>query len=274
MTEVRARIRGTLDSFRGLTRSREAVVAAPRSLLGEFAYRRLETRRLGEARAAATLPRPLNAALRSEDEVRDAVAALDRLRLRARYDHPLKVWDGYRFFAFLAQRLEVDAKILDLGSGFLSNVLDWLALYGYRDLWATDVLFAAPRIKGGVHYLGEDMRRTHFEEATFDAVMAQSALEHGNAPADFLREADRLCRSGGYLLVSTDFWPEKVDTRDVRMYGVPWTIFSSEELQDLLDQARGLGFTPVEPVDLRVGAPLVTSLGRRYTFVFVALQKA
>lgn len=246
----------------------------PRVFLFEDAiYGSLVERRLEDARRIVPLPDPQGGALASHDEVVAAERTARALRLRYLYDDPFKVWDGVRMFSFLVHRLAADAAILDFGSGPHSNVLRWLELYGFRQLKAVDVIFSRSIRRGAIEYSGDDVHRTHFPDGSFDAAIAQSVLEHGVNTGRFFDEARRVLAPRGYLLISTDFWPEKVDTGDARMYGSAWTIFSEDEIRRVFQDAETAGFRLAGDVDLRVGKPLLDVLGKRYTFLFFGLQR-
>jgi hypothetical protein len=78
-------------------------------------------------------------------------------------------------------------------------------------------------------------------------------------------------------LFSTDYWPEKLDTSDTPLFGLPWTIFSAAEISALVDHAAKYGLAPVgEPRAAlrRVSQPPIDFGGRRYTFLYGALIKA
>ena len=207
------------------------------ALLGRLADRDADRAR----RLAAP---PANAAMKSEAEIEAARALLRRLGLRYKFDHPSKVWDGVRFLSFLLHRVEPGEPVLDFGCGVHANVLRWLELYGYRRLWAIDTLFARPVRRGAIFYSGDDVHRTRFADGRFAAAICQSVVEHGVELPRFFAEARRVIRPGGYLLLSTDYWPEKVDTDGETMYGLRWTIFSRREIDELRETARRAGFTP------------------------------
>lgn len=214
---------------------------------------------------------PANAALKSEAEIEAARALLRRLGLRHRFDHPTKVWDGVRFFSFLLHRVAPSEAVLDFGCGVHANVLRWLEIYGYRRLWAVDTLFRRPVRRGAIRYSGDDVHRTRFADGSFAAAVCQSVVEHGVDLPRFFAEARRVIRPGGFLLLSTDYWPEKVDTAGETMYGLPWTIFSRPELESRI---RAEGFGLLGELDGSVGEPVLRLRDRRYTFIFLAFQRS
>jgi hypothetical protein len=78
------------------------------------------------------------------------------------------------------------------------------------------------------------------------------------------------------FLFSTDYWPEKIDTSDMRLFGLPWTIFSAEEMERFVTHAGQYGLRPVSdpaPVLQQAGERPIDFAGRQYTFLHGALVK-
>ena len=50
-----------------------------------------------------------------------------------------------------------------------------------------------------------DFYRLPYEEGSFDAVVASEVIEHLENPGDALKEAARIIRQGGYIIVSTPY---------------------------------------------------------------------
>jgi hypothetical protein len=84
----------------------------------------------------------------------------------------------------------------------------------------------------------------------------------------------RILRPGGFLVASVDYWPEKIDTTGIAVYGMDWIIFSREDLQSFLGQAEGFGLQPVGALDFDAGEKVANWMGRSYTFAWIALCKA
>ncbi len=187
---------------------------------------------------------------------------------------PNKNWDVLATATFVEGRLPRDARIVDFGA-YRSEIVGVLSRLGYAHVFALDLNpkmargFRAP----GVHYVVGDFHVTGFAPGTFDAVTAISAIEHGHSVDRLFTEVSRLLRPGGYLIASTDYWPDKVDTTGHPILRMDWTIFSAAELADLMDVARGHGLSPVGELDYRAGAPAIHYEGRHYTFAWLALRK-
>lgn len=75
---------------------------------------------------------------------------------------------------------------------------------------------------------------TPFENESFDTIISQSTIEHNVDLDAFAKEASRLLRSGGKLIVSFDYWRDKVNTDGLMLYGLKWNILDEEDAGDLV----------------------------------------
>jgi ubiquinone/menaquinone biosynthesis C-methylase UbiE len=146
---------------------------------------------------------------------------------------------------------------------------------GFPDLTGIDLNPTLTRMpyKQIIKYVTGDFARTAFPEETFGAVTAISVLEHGFCGPKVFREVSRILKTGGYLIGSTDYWPEKVDTSGVTVYGLDWTIFSKGELLNLIKEAGNYGLVPVGQLNFEASEPTVRWFKKDYTFVWFAFQK-
>jgi SAM-dependent methyltransferase len=101
-----------------------------------------------------------------------------------------------------------------------------------------------------------------------------SVIEHGVDTMSFLREAYRVLRIGGRLVLSTDFWYRPVE-RAGSLFGRPDSVFSLPEIAKFLYSAARLGFSvpdcPDPPKELP--PPSISFGGIEYTFLFMVLRK-
>ena len=80
-------------------------------------------------------------------------------------------------------------------------------------------------------------------------------------------------KPGGVLFLSTDYWPDKIDTSGLTMFGVPWSIFSSHQATQFVEKAKLFGLRLDGPLILLAKNPVIDFLGRRYTFLALEFQK-
>jgi SAM-dependent methyltransferase len=185
-----------------------------------------------------------------------------------------KSWDVLLTAEFLASRLAKDAPIVDFGA-FHSEITGVLHRMGFTNLHGVDL---NPRLRHGpyadrIQYAVRDFLDTGYPDQSFAAITSISAIEHGHAVDQLLAEVSRLLKPGGFLVGSTDYWPDKIDTRGVEIFGMDWTIFSAGEMADLFRAARERGLVPVGPLNDQAAAPSIDYAGRHYTFAWFALQK-
>jgi len=186
-----------------------------------------------------------------------------------------KSWDVLETVRLLEARLPKDAAILDLGA-YASELPCCLHLLGFNRLAGIDL---NPRVRhmpfaGAIHYLVGDMNASALPGGSLAAVTAISAIEHGADLPRLLAETARLLAPGGLFIASTDYWPDKIDTTGIRMFGLEWSIFSRDEIAALIAKARAYGLTPLGDCRFEAGDAPIEAAGRRYTFAWLALEKS
>lgn len=234
--------------------------------------------------------------LHSENELASAEERARSLGLCPLPD-PRKYWDNMLALETLEQRgLERSAPIVDLGcrSGIL---VTWLDQVGYRQLHGCDLRYPLPPLKAALRrrqiatvFAGlraairhrtrmrqARVERTGFPSRFFAAATCMSVIEHGVDLERFCAECARLLRPGGVLVVSTDYWPERIDTRGLKR-------FSATERPDLIvDRAGALEFCAIAErhqlhvvgdLELDADDPIIVSDGFRFTFLFMVFERA
>jgi SAM-dependent methyltransferase len=185
-----------------------------------------------------------------------------------------KSWDVLRTLQFMERHVSKTTPILDLGA-YGSEVLCSLNKMGFSDLTGIDLNPAITRMPNqeNIKYVMGDFTHTAFPSETFGAITAISVLEHGFCGPKVFREASRILKTGGYLIGSTDYWPEKIDTSGVIVYGLDWTIFSKAEFLDVIEEASKYGLVPVGQLNFEASERTVRWFKRDYTFAWFAFQK-
>jgi len=195
---------------------------------------------------------------------------------------PIKSWDVLRALEALRETTAPDLPVLDMGC-VACPILPCLHDLGYGDLHGVDL---DPRVgnmplSDRIDYRTADMTRTPWPDGTFAAITAISVIEHGFDQDALLCEVSRLLRPGGVFIFSTDYWPQKLSTDGVRMFGLDWRIFSSQEIEEMLDAARARELCPLEDPSAVLRAPRsdpagsrpISCRGRSYTFLYGALVR-
>jgi SAM-dependent methyltransferase len=190
----------------------------------------------------------------------------------------VKSWDVLRSLNAIDSNGGPDTPVLDMGSVGCA-ILPALHRLGYRRLAGIDL---NPQVRhmphsGEIDYRVGDMTATGWPDGSFGAITAISVIEHGVPDEALLREVSRLLAPGGIFCFSTDYWPDKIDTSDVRLFGLPWRIFSADEIEALVETAGAHGLEPAGDPGAAIraaGERPVRFEGRDYTFLFGALVRA
>jgi SAM-dependent methyltransferase len=124
-----------------------------------------------------------------------------------------------------------------------------------------------------IRYEVADFMTTPFPDGSFGAITAISVIEHGFRSVQLLREVSRLLRPGGYFIASFDYWPEKVDTAGMDIFGMDWKIFSMGEVLTFIEEAGMQGLSYCGDIDLEAAERVINWEGKEYTFAWLALQK-
>ena len=186
----------------------------------------------------------------------------------------VKSWDIWKTVSFLHQNLSSDAPILDLGA-YACEVLPALHNLGFTSLTGIDLnpaLSAMPH-QNAIHYVIGNFLETSISDGSFDAITAISVIEHGYQPERLMGEISRLLKNGGYFIASVDYWPSKIDTSGITVFGLDWRIFSHEDMDDLFACAAEHGLYPVGEMHFDAGDALIPWQSRDYTFAWIALRK-
>lgn len=186
----------------------------------------------------------------------------------------VKSWDVLNSIRFIEQNVPRDGAILDIGA-YGSEILSILRRLKYRNLTGADL---NPLVKDSpyadeIRYEVCDFLRTPFADGTFHAITAISVIEHGFQKERLLQQVSRLLKSGGYFVASFDYWPEKIDTKGQRFFGLDWLIFSEPDIQELVAAASSYALTPCGPMSFDASERTIDCAKQRYTFGWLVLQK-
>jgi SAM-dependent methyltransferase len=214
---------------------------------------------------------------------RIAALAREKLGRRSIYPEPIKGWDVSLAIQAICNTAPRDAPVLDMGA-VNCPILPALHRLGYSNLHGVDLdplIHKMPFAKE-IDYRVGDMNATAWSDQSFAAITAISVIEHGFHQNELLEEVARLLRHGGVFVFSTDYWPEKVATDDVRLYDMDWRIFSRQEMEAFVQAARERGLDPVEDpssaLDLAIAGDgrerPVWNLNRGYSFLYGAFVRA
>lgn len=188
-----------------------------------------------------------------------------------------KNWDNFKAVTWILENhKDLDGPILDAGGIQESAFLPTLDRFGYRRLIALDLSNPQPpKLVHNITFKRGDITDTKYPDNFFQAVGCLSVIEHGVDPKLFFTEMKRIIKPGGSLIVSTDYWADKVHNVDGRQaYGVPVHIFSRQEMEEVIRIAAEHGFELTsDMVDFDCEEKTVTWCGFQYTFIIVCFRK-
>jgi len=197
-----------------------------------------------------------------------------RLLSRQEIGDALKSWDVLHTADFAVKYVKKNEPVLDIGA-FASEIPIILHRLGFTDLSGVDLNPAVRRMPYAdkIRYSVSDFLKTPFANDSFSLITAISVIEHGFRPRELLEEMSRLLKPGGFFVASFDYWPEKISTEGIQMFGMDWRIFSKSEVEELIRTARSYGLTPHGAIDLDADQKPISFFERSYTFAWIALQK-
>ena len=203
------------------------------------------------------------------------LSKLGLLRTHQDIGDRIKSWDVLRTAEFALQHVGKQEAILDIGT-FSCEIPIVLHRLGFSDLSGIDLnpgITAMP-YADKIHYRIGNFLESPFPDGSFALVTAISVIEHGYRPKELLKEVSRLLRPGGFFVASFDYWPEKISTDGIRIFGMDWRIFSKDEVSELIQIAGSYGLTPQGPLDFATEERPIRYFDRSYTFAWLVLKKS
>ena len=228
--------------------------------------------------------------LKTWDEIGEAVIHLQELGVTTHHQ-PQKNWDLYNMLQVIEKNAGKSEAILDVGARGCP-VLEMLFKRGYSNLYGVDLKFDFQEIFNRVVMAAlhrRDFRflrgyspiklknanlcKTGFPKNKFMAITSLSVVEHGVPWDDYFKEMSRILKPGGYLLTSTDFWHEEINTNEIFICGAPMRIFTPKDITQALSIAYKYGFKEMSESIENTKQQCVTCNGIQYTFLLFVLQK-
>src|SRR5215208_4133527 len=244
-----------------------------------------------------------NSVLKTTSEVIEAEQGLHRLRL-FRHHSQIKSWDTYKMIKKISSANR-ESFVLDVGC-YESPILPMLKRLGFTNLYGCDLVLKpssdcnpsftnnnnnnnnsfkyhedydpiAKMYSDKSYQLSiRNLEDTKYKDQMFDYVTSLSVIEHGVNIEKYFREMSRIIKSNGYLLTSTDYWPDKLfNNKNVLSKGTPDNIFSRDEIEKLVEVADKNGLKLIEPIDFEYKDKVVrwNSIDLDFTFIFFAMRK-
>jgi len=215
------------------------------------------------AKGASFVSSPMTAFLRRLGLV-DGISVGDKV----------KSWDVLSILRFIEENVRKDEPILDIGC-YASEAIVALHNLGYTNLAGIDLDSRVSQMPHGdaIRYQIANFKQTSFENGSFAAITSVSVIEHGFEEQPLLNEMSRLLRPRGYFIASFDYWPDTIDTRGEKVFGMDWKIFSRQDIAELVEHAAAFGLYPVGELNYEGREATVQYGAWKYTFGWLALQK-
>jgi SAM-dependent methyltransferase len=197
-----------------------------------------------------------------------------RLLSGIRIGDALKSWDVLRTVDLIENRVAKYVPVLDIGA-YASEVPPILHRLGYQHIVGLDLNsdIAGMPFADQIDYREADFLRAPFPDEFFGAITAISVIEHGFQGETLAAEMSRLLRPGGLFIASFDYWPEKIATDGIDLFGMSWMIFSRLEIENFIATAGRRGLRPFGPMNFASRDKPVSCFDRDYTFAWMVLQK-
>jgi len=240
-----------------------------------------------------------NSVLKNIFEVTEAEQGLQELQL-FRHHSQIKSWDTYKMIKMISGGNR-ESFVLDVGC-YESPILPMLKRLGFINLYGCDLVLKssdcnpnftnnnnssfkyhedyepiAKMYNDKSYQLSiRNLEDTKYRDQMFDYVTSLSVIEHGVNVENYFREMSRIIKNNGYLLTSTDYWPDKlVNNKNILSKGTPDNIFSRDEIEKLVEIADKNGLKLTEPIDFEYKDKVVrwNSIGLDFTFIFFAMKK-
>ncbi len=174
-----------------------------------------------------------------------------------------------------------DGALLDMGSDG-SILLENAVKIGIKGIKVgVDLTYAEDKVlPDGTNLIKGDLMNTNLEDEYFDTITCLSVVEHEVNFTKFATEVSRLLKSGGTLIVSFDFAPEKIDTSLTKLYDLSWNVLDKINVHELISELKYYGLALDGEIDWTLGEMVINETycaptkGVAYTFGILKFIKA
>ena len=221
--------------------------------------------------------------LQDWDEIGCATIELERQGLPT-HGVAQKNWDLWQILEFRSFK---NKRVVDLGCGGL-YLLKFLSSLQFNNLTGIDLslslsdrfcpifysLYTKRALRPAYKLYRKNIEKTGFDSSSFDFAVSLSVIEHGVDLHKFFSESARILRDGAILYLSTDYWEPKIHIDEsMQMYGAEWTIFSKDEITNLIDIAQKHGFYLRKEGEIpNVKDPVIYNCSIGYTFCSIEMK--
>ena len=194
-----------------------------------------------------------------------------------------KHWDFFKELQLINEFISKNKKILicSIGKDF-SNIF-FLNSIGYRKLYCFDIRDIDKSLKKrvankNINFQIQDLYDLKYKKK-FDFISLTSVIEHLDKIDLLFDNLNKISKPGTRLFITTDFWPEAIDTKGLFPYGedLPeMKVFNIKSINELVDVAKNNNFIlEDDKINFEVKEKYVLwkRMGIRYTFISLTFIK-
>ncbi len=218
--------------------------------------------------------------IKSKKEVEAAIQLTEFLGIVPHTDRQ-KHWDTLKSVFYILKDYKPENPVLDAGGGPDSVVLSTLHKFGFKKLYACDMVDlnqTTKSIEPEINFSVQNIENTNYSNEFFQAVTCLSVIEHGVYIEKFFKEMKRILKTNGLLLITTDYWSEYIDCQGIYFYGADqpeMKIFQKREIEEVCRIAEIQGFELCSPLRAESYEKAIRwdAVDREFTFIFLAFKK-
>ena len=197
----------------------------------------------------------------------------------------MKSWDVWMCTSFIREKfgsLREGFSCLDMGA-YGSEIPHILLRQGNCEVSVVDLNESIMSRGHGFRrceniYVGDMYDCSLYGGKRFDIVTSISVFEHGYDLEKVASTVSTVLKPGGHLLMSVDYNATKVDTSSANLFGMPWNIFSREEIIELIERLSRDGIMLVHSENKSYDLLLdnrrpIDWAGRNYTFLMLGFAR-
>ncbi|MFH7904043.1 MAG: methyltransferase domain-containing protein [Candidatus Aenigmatarchaeota archaeon] len=202
-----------------------------------------------------------------------------------------KVFDMYKTYEFSIKYLKKEDRIF-FGGAYHDQSMLMLARLGYKKIVGMDLdkRIYDEKYFWKIKYYWGNILDTHLPPSFFKAYFALSVIEHldyienplireilNRLPIPFkgsiifkkidafFKEAKRILKNGGYLVITTDY-------NDEEFHSFGWHIFNENSIKRIIEIAKNYGFELISDLETKIIDRPVIHENKQYTFIFLVFK--
>jgi hypothetical protein len=194
-----------------------------------------------------------------------------------------KHWDFFKEIFLIKSSINVNDKILICSTGKDFTNIFFLSDIGYNNLYCFDIRDINNKTKKklkkkNIKFSLQNLYDLKYE-FNFKYISLTSVIEHLDQYDLMFKNLSKISETGCKLFITTDFWPDKIQTKNLYPYGKGFPemkIFSKDDILELVDVAnKNYFFLEDNEIDFEVTKKYVLwkRMNVRYTFISLTFVK-